>query len=65
MTEHFSVMLVGSGYVGLVTGACLSHAGHRVVRVDKEIEERQVLSFAGRGFALLSRCVRGEELRTP
>ncbi len=65
MTEHFSVMLVGSGNVGLVTGAWLSHLGHRVVCVGKEIEERQVLPFAGRGFALLSRCVRGEEVRTP
>jgi UDPglucose 6-dehydrogenase len=37
--ERFSVGVVGAGYVGLVTGACLSHLGHRVVCVDKD-EER-------------------------
>ena len=28
--------MVGAGYVGLVTGACLAHVGHRVVCVDKD-----------------------------
>jgi UDPglucose 6-dehydrogenase len=37
--ERFSVGVVGAGYVGLVTGACLAHVGHRVVCVDKD-EER-------------------------
>ncbi|HEX2738932.1 MAG TPA: 2-dehydropantoate 2-reductase N-terminal domain-containing protein, partial [Rubrobacter sp.] len=35
MAESFSVGVVGSGYVGLVTGACLAHIGHRVSCVDK------------------------------
>ncbi len=35
MAESFSVGVVGSGYVGLVTGACLAHIGHRVACVDK------------------------------
>lgn len=35
MAERFSIGVVGSGYVGLVTGACLAHVGHRVVCVDK------------------------------
>ena len=39
MTGAFNVGVVGSGYVGLVTGACLSHLGHRVVCVDRD-EER-------------------------
>jgi len=39
LAEEFSVGVVGTGYVGLVTGACLAHVGHRVVCVDKD-EER-------------------------
>ncbi len=31
--------VVGAGYVGLVTGSCLAHVGHRVTCVDKD-EER-------------------------
>ena len=39
MIEEFNVGVVGAGYVGLVTGACLGHLGHRVTCVDKD-EER-------------------------
>jgi UDPglucose 6-dehydrogenase len=39
MTEVFNVGVVGAGYVGLATGACLSHFGHRVVCVEED-EER-------------------------
>ena len=35
MIEEFRVGVVGAGYVGLATGACLAHVGHRVVCVDK------------------------------
>jgi UDPglucose 6-dehydrogenase len=41
--EEFKVGVVGAGYVGLVTGACLAHVGHRVVCVDKD--EERVLSL--------------------
>jgi UDPglucose 6-dehydrogenase len=34
--DEFNVGVVGAGYVGLVTGACLAHVGHRVVCVDKD-----------------------------
>jgi UDPglucose 6-dehydrogenase len=34
--EEFNVGVVGAGYVGLVTGACLAHVGHRVVCIDKD-----------------------------
>jgi UDPglucose 6-dehydrogenase len=34
MTEGFNVGIVGCGYVGLTTGACLAHIGHRVTCVD-------------------------------
>jgi UDPglucose 6-dehydrogenase len=39
MAEGFDVGVVGTGYVGLVTGACLVHLGHSVTCVDKD-EER-------------------------
>ncbi len=39
MVEEFNVGVVGAGYVGLVTGACLAHVGHRVTCVDRD-EER-------------------------
>ena len=38
LAESFSVGVVGSGYVGLVTGACLAHVGHHVACVDKNEE---------------------------
>ena len=36
LAEEFNVRVVGAGYVGLVTGACLAHVGHRVVCVDRD-----------------------------
>ncbi|MBI5883631.1 MAG: UDP-glucose/GDP-mannose dehydrogenase family protein [Elusimicrobia bacterium] len=37
------VCVVGTGYVGLVTGACLSELGHRVVCVDSDPKKIAVL----------------------
>jgi len=34
------VCIIGTGYVGLVTAACLSHIGHRVVGVD--VDRRKI-----------------------
>ena len=34
--QEYSVGVVGAGYVGLVTGACMAHVGHRVTLVDKD-----------------------------
>jgi len=39
LAEGLKVGVVGTGYVGLVTGACLAHLGHRVTCVDRD-EER-------------------------
>ena len=39
--------LVGTGYVGIVTGACFAHAGHDVIMVDN-IKEKVDSINAGR-----------------
>ena len=44
MTEHFDIGVVGAGYVGLVTGACLAHVGHRVTCVDRNASRVAELS---------------------
>src|SRR2546425_6712547 len=31
-----NIAIIGSGYVGLVTGVCLAHIGHRVICVDND-----------------------------
>jgi UDPglucose 6-dehydrogenase len=35
LAERFRIGVVGTGYVGLVTGTCLSHLGHQVVCIDR------------------------------
>jgi UDPglucose 6-dehydrogenase len=39
MTGGLNVGVVGAGYVGLVTAACLAHVGHRVTCLERD-EER-------------------------
>ncbi len=34
-----NIAVIGSGYVGLVTGVCLAHIGHRVICVDNNVEK--------------------------
>jgi UDPglucose 6-dehydrogenase len=36
LAESLNVEVVGAGYVGLATGACLAHVGHRVTCVDED-----------------------------
>jgi len=37
------VCVIGTGYVGLVTGACLAHIGHHVICVDNNEEKVKLL----------------------
>jgi len=39
-----NITIIGSGYVGLVTGVCLSDAGHKVICVDKDKNKINILS---------------------
>ena len=41
------IVMVGSGYVGLVSGACLSEFGHDVVCVDKDAAKVKSLRHGG------------------
>ncbi len=38
-----NVAVIGSGYVGLVTGTCLAEIGHCVICVDNDEEKIEVL----------------------
>ena len=35
------IAIIGSGYVGLVSGVCLAHIGHQVICVDNNPEKIQ------------------------
>ncbi|MBI3313335.1 MAG: UDP-glucose/GDP-mannose dehydrogenase family protein [Candidatus Omnitrophica bacterium] len=37
------IAIIGSGYVGLVTGACFAHLGHRVICVDNDLKKVAML----------------------
>ena len=39
--------LIGTGYVGLVTGTCFAEAGHQVICVDKDAEKIKLLNAGG------------------
>ena len=46
-----NICIVGTGYVGLVTGACLADFGHRVICVDVDAE-RIALDVESRAYRL-------------
>ncbi|WP_439527615.1 NAD-binding protein, partial [Pannonibacter sp.] len=37
------IAMIGSGYVGLVSGACLADFGHEVTCVDKAVDKIEAL----------------------
>jgi UDPglucose 6-dehydrogenase len=44
------IVVVGVGYVGLVSAACLAHLGHRVVAVDSDAARIAALAAGGMPF---------------
>ena len=41
------IAMIGTGYVGLVSGACLSEFGHDVVCIDKDVSKVETLRAGG------------------
>jgi UDPglucose 6-dehydrogenase len=39
--------IIGTGYVGLVTGTCFAEVGHQVICVDKDTEKVKLLQLGG------------------
>ncbi|MBI3314555.1 MAG: UDP-glucose/GDP-mannose dehydrogenase family protein [Candidatus Omnitrophica bacterium] len=63
-----NIAIIGSGYVGLVTGVCLAHIGHRVICVDNDPQKVKKLKKGGipiyePGLDVIMRdCVRKKRL---
>src|ERR687889_1519023 len=69
LLEEFNVGVVGAGYVGIVTGACLAQIGHRVTCVERDagrvadLEEGRMPIFEPGLEELVVRNVRQGQLR--
>lgn len=42
-----NIAIIGTGYVGLVTGTCFAEIGHRVICVDNDLEKVRTLRSGG------------------
>ncbi len=68
MMREANVAVIGAGYVGLVTGACLSYVGHRVACMDKDegriarLREGRIPVYEPDLDDLVSRGMRGGRL---
>lgn len=47
-TKNYNICIIGTGYVGLVTGVCLAKIGHSVICVDKDKEK---INKLGKGIS--------------
>lgn len=45
--ESMKITIIGTGYVGLVTGTCFAEVGHRVICVDCDAEKIKMLQAGG------------------
>ena len=45
-----NVCIIGSGHVGLVTGACLAELGNKVICVDNDAHKIKGLKEGGNAF---------------
>jgi len=63
-----NIAIIGSGYVGLVTGVCLAHIGHRVICVDNDPEKIKKLKkgiptiYEPGLEALMHKCMKRRQL---
>ena len=49
--QTMKITMIGSGYVGLVSGACFSDFGHQVTCVDKD--EAKIAALEGFGIEVV------------
>lgn len=55
-----TVGVIGAGYVGLTTAACLAHLGHDVTCAD--IDEERGNEFRGADFFRVRSAMRGDQI---
>ena len=63
-----NVAIIGSGYVGLVSGVCLAHIGHHVICVDsnpdkiKKLKRGEIPIYEPGLHQLMKECVKKKRL---